>query len=468
MTKKGFLFTKINETRVIPVRYKITIIFTLFIIISNFATNYINLMFSMEEQMKLAKQLLAKDLKEFYGFSSTQYEIAQLTKSTEMAEKNIIDKVFNDIKDKKKSIFLGISPEGDVKMKVSPSAFDLTKIPESEFVKLKKEAAERADQGFFTLNYKGDEYFGVFKYSSKWNQYFYLAEEYGEFSKEARYNFYLICGLIIIIGLICTIAGIYAVRFLLRYVKIITDSIMEMLKYQRLDIIPMGKAPNDDITYMGMAFNSLSSTIDTLLRIFKKFANQDVAVQAYRDKEIRLEGSKKNLTILFSDIKSFTFITETLGTDIIKLINMHYDRAIREIVRYNGTIGSIIGDAILAMFGTMEESVDENKSYAAVMTAYELQAVAESLRQQMSKKKKDLLRKKGKLSTDEEKVYKAVLLEIGVGIDGGEVFYGNIGSYVRMTNTVIGDNVNSASRLEGLTRIYKVPVICSEYVKTYI
>jgi len=62
------------------------------------------------------------------------------------------------------------------------------------------------------------------------------------------------------------------------------------------------------------------------------------------------------------------------------------------------------------------------------------------------------------------RVYKAVMLEVGVGIDGGQVFYGNIGSTERMTNTVIGDNVNSASRLEGLTRIYRVPIVCSEYV----
>ncbi len=52
-------------------------------------------------------------------------------------------------------------------------------------------------------------------------------------------------------------------------------------------------------------------------------------------------------------------------------------------------------------------------------------------------------------------------LSVGVGIDGGRIFYGNIGSFDHMTNTVIGDEVNSASRLEGLTKIYSVPVICS-------
>ena len=69
-----------------------------------------------------------------------------------------------------------------------------------------------------------------------------------------------------------------------------------------------------------------------------------------------------------------------------------------------------------------------------------------------------------KLTAAEERVYKAVLLDVGVGIDGGTVFYGNIGSDEHMTNTVIGDNVNSASRLEGVTRVYRLPVIVSEYI----
>ena len=69
------------------------------------------------------------------------------------------------------------------------------------------------------------------------------------------------------------------------------------------------------------------------------------------------------------------------------------------------------------------------------------------------------------LTEAEERVFKAVLLDVGVGIDGGTVFYGNIGSDEHMTNTVIGDNVNSASRLEGLTRVYHLPVIVSDFIR---
>ena len=83
----------------------------------------------------------------------------------------------------------------------------------------------------------------------------------------------------------------------------------------------------------------------------------------------------------------------------------------------------------------------------------------------MRKQADKILKMRGELLAEEQKVLDAVLLEVGVGIDGGEVFYGNIGSYERMVNTVIGDNVNSSSRLEGLTRFYKVPVITSRYVK---
>ncbi|HPS58958.1 MAG TPA: adenylate/guanylate cyclase domain-containing protein, partial [Spirochaetota bacterium] len=270
--------------------------------------------------------------------------------------------------------------------------------------------------------------------------------------------------IIFVITIFSAVIGVIILRRILRFIRVITTSIMQMISTSELKLIDLKGATNDDITYMGMAFNSLSNTVGNLVSIFQKFANSDIVAKAYRDREVKLEGTKKDLTILFSDIKSFTYITETLGNDIIKLLNMHYDRAIREIIRYDGVIGSIIGDALLAVYGVLDDG-GGNKSYQAVMSAYKLHEVTQLLRLRMGKIKDEIEEDKGKLTKEEMQVYKAVLLEIGVGIDGGSVFYGTLGSYVRMTNTVIGDNVNAASRMEGLTRVYKVPVICSEYVK---
>src|SRR5690606_13144946 len=123
----------------------------------------------------------------------------------------------------------------------------------------------------------------------------------------------------------------------------------------------------------------------------------------------------------------------------------------------NGDIGSIIGDALLAVFGVIGRP-NENKYYQAIKSAYQVVGVASRLREEMHKRREKIVSDRGALTEPEERIFKAVLLDVGVGIDGGEVFYGNIGSTERMVNTVIGDNVNSSSRLEGLTRFYRCPV----------
>jgi len=464
---KGLIFNRVGGTRVIPVSLKIIIIFVLFILVSNFASNYINMMYGRAYQMRLMKELLAKDLKDVYSFANTQYEIYQFDRDRKGSYDNIARKSLFDLKNKK-ALVIGFKNDGEVLVSASNTPNNAYKLDKETLDKINGSFSRGIQEDFITADINGEEYFGVYKYNDKWDMFLYRAEEFNEFQQESRAIFLRVSIIILFMTILCTITGVFVLNYILRFIKIITGSIMQMIKNQQLELINLKNAPNDDISYLGMAFNSLSGTIDTLLSIFRKFANKDVVIKAYRDKEIYLEGSKKDLTILFSDIKGFTFITETLGTDIIKLINMHYDQSIREIVNYDGVIGSIIGDALLAVYGTMDDMSDINKSYAAVMSAYKLQDVAESLRGQMEKKRSALLKKKNKLTEEEERVYHAVLLEIGVGIDGGEVFYGNIGSYVRMTNTVIGDNVNSASRLEGLTRVYKVPVICSEYVKNDI
>ncbi len=472
-------FKKVNNTIVWPVTIKIIITFSLFILISNFSTNYINFIFNRSQLFTQMNQLLTKDLKNIYTYCNDQFEIYQFDKNLEGSVQSMEKKGRHELGltsgngqrelRHDKAVFIGFDAEGRILFQASSDRVLRQKAFDDAVClrDMQTELAAGKDEGPLYFQFNGMDYFGMYKYNPRWKAFIVRAEERQEFYGETRTNMIIISTVILVITIIIGGIGIYILRFLLRYIDIITNAIMKMVKTQQLGIIDLAGATNDDITYLGAAFNSLSGTVDNLITIFRKFANQDVVLKAYRDRMVKLEGTRQDLTILFSDIKSFTFITETLGTDIIKLLNLHYDRAIREIVNLDGVIGSIIGDALLAVFGVLEDT-RENKSYQAVQAAYKLHEVTQLLGLRMTAIRDEIILKKGKLSGDEEKVYKAVLLEIGVGIDGGEVFYGTLGSYVRMTNTVIGDNVNSASRMEGLTRVYKVPVICSEYVRNDI
>jgi class 3 adenylate cyclase len=460
---------KINKTRIVPITLKIVIIFALFILASNLTSSYINLMFNRSELIDLMKNLLIKDLKDIYNFSNNQFEIYQFNNDFLGSVKSIEQKSVREFR-KKRSIALGIREDGSLMFVGSNDNQFQAKEGEirnfsdpAVLMKMNELKAQNKLEDFITFDIHGKEYFGVYKYNQKWGIYILRGEEENEFYENSRTIFKNISIIIIILTVFCAIIGIYLLRHTLRFVNFITTAIMKMNEKQQLELINLDKAPNDDITFLGVAFNSLSSTINNLVNIFRKFANKDVAIKAYRDREVKLEGAQRDLTCLFSDIKSFTYMTETLGTNIITLLNLHYDKAIRKIIELEGTIGSIIGDAILSVYGIFEDS-SQNKSYQAILSAYEIQNVAEELRFKMTEVREEIVLEKGALSESEERVYKAVLIEVGVGIDGGNVFYGNIGSYERMTNTVIGDTVNSASRLEGLTRIYKVPVICSEYI----
>ncbi|MFW5693546.1 MAG: adenylate/guanylate cyclase domain-containing protein [Alkalispirochaeta sp.] len=460
---KKVLGQKLNGTRVVPMIVKITVIFTFFLLISNFTTNYINLMLNRGEQIRLLNQLLVKDLKELHVFANNQREIVNFNPDEEGAVEDIENAAERNHRGSR-SVSLGIRESGELFFQAGELEDQAEFTDEAALQQMLENVSAGEEEGTINFTFQGYDYFGVYKYNSSWDILQVRGEEIGEFYADSERIFRQVSLIIVVITAIFALVGVLLLRFILRFVRVITDNIMRMQADQSLVLMNLEGAPNDDITYLGVAFNSLANTIDNLMGIFKKFVARDVAAKAYKEREIRLEGSKKELTILFTDIRSFTFMTETLGTDIIKLLNLHYDKAIRHIHEHDGDIGSIIGDALLAVFGTVDSDV-ENKSVQSLRAAYRIHEVAAELRKEMHARREQILEQRGSLTQDEENVYRAVLLEVGVGLDGGQVFYGNIGSYERMVNTVIGDNVNSASRLEGLTRFYKTPVICSEYVK---
>lgn len=477
---KSLFGFKVGSTRVVPIVSKIIAVFIVAMLVSNLASNYFNLSFNKNVLLKLAQKLLLKDLSEFYNIAGNQYEVVEASKVNAMlaftveeeermirdAEKKAKDVIIQGALQNlsgKKSVALGVQENGQIIFQASHEGVPNKKIfTDTAVLKSMIDGKE----GVIKFKFGAMNYFGMYKFDPRWNIYLIRAEEIDEFYSETNRIFVVVSVIILIFTVIATCIGIIVIGRILRFIGIFTKQLKIMNEKQKMGFLDLKGAPSDDVTLLGVTFNAFSSTISNLIEIFRRFVSKDMAIKAYKERAVHLDGEQKELTMLFSDIKSFTFITETLGNDIIKLLNVHYDGAIEQITKRNGIIGSIIGDAILAVYGTMEDMPrNVNKSYEAIKSAYGIQDVDAELRDIMRKRRDELLKIKKTLTEAEENVYKAVLLEVGVGIDGGTVFYGNIGSYERMTNTVIGDSVNSAARLEGLTRLYKVPVIVSEYIK---
>ncbi|HPS59425.1 MAG TPA: adenylate/guanylate cyclase domain-containing protein [Spirochaetota bacterium] len=468
--KNAFHFVagrKIGKQRIFPITTKIVLVYILFILLSNFSSHYISLKLYSGEMVKLMRQLLARDLKEIYTFANTQYELYSVRQNRGEAFNQIEQRAVLDFKHGK-SLMLGIKRDGGIGMMASgigkTDAFTDTEVLREMTENLGREANE----GFISFSLGGEKYFGVYKFNTNWDMFLIRAEEFSEFNEDSNRIFKKISVMILLITIACALVGVFIIDYILRFIRNITESIMAMIQKNSIELIDMQGSQPDDVTFMGMAFNSLSDTINRMMNIFQKFTNRDIVLKAYAEKTVRLEGSKRELTCLFSDIKSFTNMTEVLGTDIINLLNLHYTRVINIILKHEGIIGSIIGDALLVVYGVFGENSARVKSYQAVLTGYKIHEVTAEIRAEMEAVYEKIIAENGKLTAQEERVFRALLIEVGVGIDGGDVFYGNIGSYERMTNTVIGDTVNSSSRLEGLNRVYQAPVICSEYIKNDI
>ncbi len=463
MSAKKGLFSKVGKTKIIPLGLKILLIFISIILLSNFATNFLSIQLSKKQIINLNNTIMVEQLKELYTNATNQFQIYNYSDDKE-GSVDALRKVAESGFSNKNSIAIGVMPNGNISFAASANMFshwdefyDTEKLDQ-----LNEDLAADIKEGSITFQNSDGEYFGVYKYQADWGYYLIRAEKRSDLDANTK-NVYLYTLLIIIVLTIAfVIIGWLIINHEFRPVRTITHDLYEMQQHKQLELIDLSHAKNDDITYLAASFNSLSSSVNNLLGTFQKFVPKDVVAKAYTDQGIGLEGSQRELAMLFSDIKSFTYRTETLGNDIIDVLNVHYNKVIHNVHENAGVVGSIIGDAILAVYGTLDSK--RSKSYNAIQAAWDITHSTAELRQTMKLRRQEV-EKKRKLTESEEKIFLAVSLDVGVGIDGGNVFYGNIGSNEHMANTVIGDNVNSASRLEGLTRIYHLPVIVSAYIK---
>ena len=180
-----------------------------------------------------------------------------------------------------------------------------------------------------------------------------------------------------------------------------------------------------------------------------KYISQDVMKNVVQNiDDIKLGGKKAVVTVLFADIRGFTSMSEKMtAEDVSKILNEYFTEIEPIISKYNGVINKFIGDAVMAVFGDPIE--DLNHPVNAVRCANEMLKKVDQLQD------KWLFEGKPKI-------------EIGIGINTGEAFVGNIGSEKRLEYTVIGDTVNLASRIESYNKVYKTNLLISSSTYSYV
>ncbi|MBD2485635.1 adenylate/guanylate cyclase domain-containing protein [Planktothrix sp. FACHB-1365] len=157
--------------------------------------------------------------------------------------------------------------------------------------------------------------------------------------------------------------------------------------------------------------------------------------------DVLMVGERKEVTILFSDIRGYTTLTENLeASDVVALLNQYFETMVEAVFSHEGTLDKFIGDALMAVFGA-PLPLRDNHAWMAVQSALDMRRRLKEFNQ---------------MRPDEPQI------KIGIGMSSGEVVSGNIGSQKRMDYTVIGDGVNLSSRLEQITKQYGCDIIISE------
>ncbi|NOQ76841.1 MAG: CHASE2 domain-containing protein, partial [Methylococcaceae bacterium] len=184
-----------------------------------------------------------------------------------------------------------------------------------------------------------------------------------------------------------------------------------------------------------------------LSKIFGQYVPPELVEQmSQSETEFSLSGESREMTVLFSDVRGFTAISEKLAPEqLCQVINEILTPVTRQIHQYQGTIDKYMGDAVMAFWGA--PVVDSQHAHNAVASALSIVPALQEQNEQFQAKG-------------------LPPLEMGIGLNTGVMSVGNMGSQFRVAYTVMGDAVNLGSRLEGLTKMYGVHIIVSEFTQS--
>ncbi len=201
-----------------------------------------------------------------------------------------------------------------------------------------------------------------------------------------------------------------------------------------------------EFNQLALAINEMTHGLRERERLKTNFARYVSAVVLekilHSETPAKVEGERRKITVMFSDIRHFTQMAEALPPEqVVALLNQYFDRMIDVIFANYGTLDKFIGDGIMVEFGTpLDDPLQEEH---AVTAAFGMSEALKKLNEEW----------KGQAKKP---------FEIGIGIHTGLAIVGNIGSERRMEYTAIGDTVNVASRLEQLTKQLQHEILISE------
>lgn len=235
-------------------------------------------------------------------------------------------------------------------------------------------------------------------------------------------------------GALGAVQGLFIAQSVFRPLR---DLAGQMRRVQHRDLEAAAPVQSlDEVSELAHGFNEMVSGLKRgawVEETFGRYVSPEVR-DLILSGRVELGGQVRTATVLFADIRGFTALSERLAApEVVRMLNDYLDRMVEVVIRNGGTIDKFIGDAIMATFGVpVARSVKED-AQAAVRAALEMAHALD-------------------LWNAERGRAGEAPLDIGIGVHTGQVVAGNIGSRRKTEYTVIGDTVNTASRLESITK----------------
>ncbi len=256
----------------------------------------------------------------------------------------------------------------------------------------------------------------------------------------------LALGLVIGVGVprLRAVAGVFLTLLLLATYITLNGYIFSRLNFWLNLVYPVGTVLTVYLAITVYKYVTEEREKKKIRGAFQYYLTPSVINELLKDPtKLKLGGDKKNLTVLFSDIRGFTTISELLPPEeLVQLLNEYLTAMTNIVFKYDGLLDKYMGDAIMAVYGAPIEQPDHAER--ACRTALEMLEALGVLQKKWTEEGKPALR-------------------IGVGINSGDMVVGNMGSQMRFDYTVMGDNVNLGSRLEGINKEYGTNIVISEF-----